>query len=93
MTVKVKSYVNKESGELICHYLWIDSDGNPELERFLEDKGFRKNGESDTVYRRRHPDWDSIENIDKYRNTVADKAITFIIELSAFLRASSKDVL
>lgn len=89
VTVKVKSYVNKESGELICHYLWIDSDGNPELEKFLEDKGFSKNGESDTVYRRRHPDWDSIENIDKYRNTVADKAITFISELSAFLRASS----
>ncbi|MDE5664060.1 MAG: DUF262 domain-containing protein, partial [Muribaculaceae bacterium] len=50
VTVKVKSYVDNESGELICYYLWIDSDGNPELERFLEDKGFSKKGESDTVY-------------------------------------------
>lgn len=85
ITVKVKSYVNKDSGELICYYLWIDSVGNPELEKFLGDKGFCKKAETDTVYRRRHPDWDGIENIDEYRNGVADNAITFITELSSFL--------
>ncbi|MBD5204633.1 MAG: DUF262 domain-containing protein [Bacteroidales bacterium] len=89
ITVKVKSYVDKDSGELICHYLWIDSDGNQELERFLEDRGFTKKAQADTVYRRRHPDWDCIESIDDYRNEVADSAITFINELSSFLNEDS----
>ena len=89
MTVKVKSYVNKDDGELICHYLWIDSDGNQDLEKFLEDRGFSKKAQADTVYRRRETDWDGIENIDYYRNEVADNAITFIAELSSFLNKDS----
>lgn len=89
LTVKVKSYVNSDNGELICHYLCIDSYGNPELEKFLEDKGFCKKAEDDTVYRRRETVWDGIKNIDYYRNEVADNAITFISELSSFLNEGS----
>lgn len=84
ITIKVKSYVNKESGELICHYLWIDSYGNPELERFLENSGFSRKTEADTVYRRREKDWDCDNSIEDYRNRVATNVINLISDFSSF---------
>lgn len=88
ITIKVKSYVEKEDGELICHYLWIDSEGDQGLEKFLGDKGFRKKNELDTVYRLREKDWEH-NPIDDYRNTVADNVINFVSELSCFLNENT----
>lgn len=89
LTLKVKSYVDEADGELICYYLWIDSNGNQDLEKFLEDKGFSKKTEEDTVYRRREVDWDRNVLIDDYRNLVADNILQFVSELSSFLNENS----
>ena len=89
LTIKVKSYVEKVDGELICHYLWIDSNGNQGLEKFLEDKGFTKKTEEDTVYRRRVVDWDRNVLIDDYRKSVADNVLQFVSELSSFLNENT----
>lgn len=89
LTIKVKSLVEKADGELICHYLWIDSNGNQGLEKFLEDKGFTKKTEEDTVYRRKVVDWDRNVLIDDYRKSVADNVLQFVSELSSFLNENS----
>lgn len=93
LTIKVKSYVDEADGELICHYLWIDSDGNQRLEKFLEDKGFNKNSELDTVYRRREMDWDQKVLIDDYRQSVAENILRFVTDLSSFLNENSDDLI
>lgn len=89
LTIKVKSLVEKADGELICHYLWIDSNGNQGLEKFLEDKGFTKKTEEDTVYCRKVVDWDRNVLIDDYRKSVADNVLQFVSELSSFLNENS----
>lgn len=89
LTIKVKSYVEKADGELDCHYLWIDSDGNPDLEKFLESKGFSKKTEEDTVYRRREISWDHNESIEDYRKTVTDNVHSFVSDLASFLNENS----
>lgn len=89
LTIKVKSYVEKTDGELICYYLWIDSNGNQDLERFLVEKGFIKKTEEDTVYRRREKDWDRNEHINAYRETVANNVLQLISALSTFLNENS----
>lgn len=88
-TIKVKSYVEKTDGELICYYLWIDSNGNQDLEKFLEDRGFSKKNEEDTVYRRREMDWNRNEQIDTYRDSVANNIFQFVSDLSSFLNENS----
>ncbi len=85
ITIKVKSYVEKENGELICHYLWIDSDGNFDLEKLLEANGFSKRSEADTVYRRREQDWNRNVLIEDYRKAVAHNVLSCVSELSSFL--------
>lgn len=85
LTIKVKSYVEKGDGELTCHYLWIDSNGNQELEKFLEDKGFSKKTEEDTVCRRKEQNWDRKEQIKAYRETVVKNVLQLVSDLSSFL--------
>lgn len=86
IVVKVKSYVAKDSGELSCHYIRIDADGDRELENFLIDKGFEKNSDTDTVLRRKEPEFRQNESINDYRKSVSDNVKSFIAELSLFLR-------
>lgn len=89
LTIKVKSYVEKGDGELTCHYLRIDSNGNQELEKFLEDKGFSKKAEEDTVCRRKEQNWDRKEQIKAYRKTVAKNILQLVSDLSSFLNENS----
>ena len=89
VTIKVKSYVEKTDGELICYYLWIDSNGNQDLEKFLEDRGFSNKTEEDTVYRRREMDWNRNEQIDTYRDSVANNVFQLVSDLSSFLNENS----
>lgn len=86
VTVKVKSYVDHETGELICHYLHVNSNGNLELEEFLRLNGFSTKNESDSIFRRRERDWNNNEGIDDYRNFVSNNIHNFISDLSDFLR-------
>ena len=89
VTIKVKSYVEKTDGELICYYLWIDSNGNQDLEKFLEDRGYSNKTEEDTVYRRREMDWNRNEQIDTYRDSVANNVFQLVSDLSSFLNENS----
>lgn len=91
ITVKVKSYVKADDGDLVCHYLWIDSNNNQDLENFLENRGFRKKNETETVYRRREKDWDRKKDIADYRSEVADNVIFFIADLSSFLKEDTNE--
>ena len=77
--------MEKGDGELTCHYLWIDSNGNQELEKFLEDKGFSKKTEEDTVCRRKEQNWDRKEQIKAYRETVVKNVLQLVSDLSSFL--------
>lgn len=89
ITIKVKSIVKPDDGELMCHYLWINSDGNQTVEEFLEERGFSKNTETDTIYRRKEKDLNSESCIEEYRNTVTNNVLSFISELSSFLKKNS----
>lgn len=89
VTIKVKSYVEKADGELICYYLWIDSNGNQDLEKFLGDRGFSNKTEEDTVYRRRELDWNRNEQIDTYRDSVTNNVFQLVSDLSSFLNENS----
>lgn len=90
LTIKIKSYVENGRGDLICHYIWIESHGNQDLEKFLEDSGFSKKSEDDTVYRRREKDWNHDTAIDDYRKSVADNVLGFVNNLSSFLTEKSQ---
>lgn len=89
LTIKVKSYVEKADGEFDCHYLWVDSYGNPDIEIFLENKRFSKNTEVDTVYRRREISWDHNESIEDYRNKVAVNMLSLVTDMASFLNENS----
>ena len=88
IVVKVKSYVAKDSGELICHYIRIDADGDRKLESFLKDQGFEKNSETDTILRRKEPKLCQEESIDDYRKRVTENVKSFIAGLSLYLKGS-----
>lgn len=87
IVVKVKSYVAKDSGELICHYIRIDADGDRELESFLKSQGFEKNSETDTILRRKEPKLCLEESINDYRERVTENINSFISSLSLYLKA------
>lgn len=85
VTVKIKSHVEKDNGELKCHYLWIDSNSDYDLEKYLQERGFIRQSERDTVYRRNEMDWDMSCKIEDYRKGVANIVIEFIKDLADFL--------
>lgn len=85
LTMKVKSYVRKGDGQLICHYLWIDANGNVSLEDFLLKNDFQKKAETDTILRRREAEWNQDSCIDSYRESIAENILQFTEKLSAFI--------
>lgn len=91
LSLKVKSYVNREDGELLCHYLWIDSNANPDIEEFLTENGFSKKTKEDTVFRRRGKNWDNSSKIEDYRSKVAANVLQFVERLSKFLKMSENE--
>lgn len=90
-TLKVKSYVNQEDGDLLCHYLWIDSNANSNIENFLIINGFSKKTEDDTVFRRRYKNWDNSSKVEDYRSKIAMNVLEFVEKLSNFLMASENE--
>jgi len=89
ITVKIKSYVNASDGNLACHYIWIDSNGNKDLETFLSHKGFQKKNENDSTFRRKEQTFDHDMNIDEYRKVISRNIIDLISDLSSFGNAKS----
>lgn len=86
ISVKIKSYVNKDDGELKSHYLWIDTSGDKWLESYLADHGFVKKTEMDSVMRRTTTQWESDKNMEIYRSEVTIGILNFIKELSTAIK-------
>lgn len=91
--IKIKSDVTKEDGQLIRHYLQLDSDGNSELELFLIQQGFSKRGGTDTIFRCNIEDWMPTSPADEYRKRVDANIKKFISNLSDFLNTYQKSEL
>lgn len=91
INLKVKSYVNKDDGEFLSHYLWIDSYGDIEIEKFLTENGFSRKTEEDTVFRRREKNWNKGSNIEDYRAEVGTEVLKFAEKLSKFIKMSENE--
>lgn len=87
--VKVKSCINPDNGELKCHYLHLNSQGDSDLEQFLIGHGFCRMNDSNTIFWRMEEEWDGSTKIDDYRRTVSQNISDFITDLSSYIKQTT----
>lgn len=87
IVVKVKSYVKDINGDLTNYYLWVNSNGDANVESFLTNNGFDRKNDNDTIYRKKENPADDFSEIDDYRKHVASNLFSFMTDLISFLQS------